>query len=380
MTKPSPIARGRLRGALLCASVLLAGCDDPAPPPSAVVVRPIKAVTVADPSQFGRREFPGVARGTQEVELAFRVAGPLIERPVDVGSTVKPSDLIARIDPRDYEVNLRTVEGQLARAHAALERSAADFDRSQRIFSEDPGAISETAVDRAREQRDRAAADVRSLEASVDAARDQLAYTELESPMSGTVVATYVENFEDVRAKQAIVRLVDDSRVEMVISVPESLISYAPEVTELRVTFDAFPALSIPARIKEIGTSASTTTRTYPVTLIMDQPDGARVLSGMAGKATGTPPARSGQSKVVVPVSAVFSPGEEDGTFVWVIDGATNTVTRRAVTIGEVTANGIEVADGLAPGDTIAAAGVSYLKEGQEVRPFDASGEQGGQG
>ena len=88
--------------------------------------------------------------------------------------------------------------------------------------------------DRAREERDRAAADVRSLEASVDAARDQLAYTELKAPLAGTVVATYVENFEDVQAKQAVLRILDDSRIEIVISVPEQIASHAlPYVTPL---------------------------------------------------------------------------------------------------------------------------------------------------
>ncbi len=352
------------------ASAGLAGCADDAPP-AQEVVRSIKAVTVADPTQFGQREFPGTAKGTQEVELAFRVAGPLIERPVDVGSVVAPGDLVARIDPRDFEVNLRTVEGQLERARAALQRTEADFRRSQRIFSEDPGAISETAVDRAREDRDRSAANVRSLEASVDAARDQLEYTELRSPLGGTVVATYVENFENVRAKQAIVRVVDDSKVEMVVSIPESLISYAPDVTDIKVIFDAFPDVRVPATVKEIGTQASTTTRTYPVTLIMDQPAQARILSGMAGRASGTPPESLGEVAMVLPVAAIFSPSEGE-RFVWVIDDA-GVVSRRAVVVGEITAGGMQVLDGLEPGETVAAAGVHYLKEGQKVRPFDAA-------
>ncbi len=357
--------------ASLVACVALAGCSEEAPPPAAELVRSVKSVTVADASQFGRREFPGTAQGTQEVELAFRVAGPLIERPVNVGSELAPGDLVARIDPRDFEVALRTVEGQLSRARAALQRAQADFRRSQSIFKEDPGAISETAVDRAREARDRSAADVRSLQASVDAARDQLEYTELRSPLAGTVVATYVENFENVRAKQAIVRVVDDSKVEMVIAIPESLISYTPEVTDITVTFDAFPDVRVPATVKEIGTSASTTTRTYPVTLIMDQPEEAKVLSGMAGRATAKPPESFSEASVVIPVAAVFSPSEGE-RFVWIIDEA-GVVSRRAVEVGEITAGGIQILEGLEPGETVAAAGVHYLKEGQKVRPFDAA-------
>ncbi len=312
--------------------------------------------------------FPGRAKATQEVNLSFRVAGPLITRPVIIGDTVKAGDVLARIDPRDFEVNLRAVQGQLAEARAALKRAEADYQRLSRVFKKDPGAISETAVDRALEDQDRAAANVDSLVASVASAEDQLAYTYLKAPFDGTVVATYVENFEDVRAKQAIVRILDTSRIEMVVNIPENLISLAPYVTNLAVTFDAFPKQPVPATVKEIGTEASETTRTYPVTLIMDQPEGFKILPGMAGKADGTAPDAYRADSVVVPVSAVFSPREDEASYVWIIDEQTKTVSRRAVTATELTDQGIQVTSGLTAGEWIATAGVHYLEEGQRVK------------
>ena len=63
-----------------------------------------------------------------------------------------------------------------------------------------------------------------------------------------------------------------------------------PQATNIEVVFDTYPDLNIPAEIKEIGTEASATTRTYPITLIMDQPEDVQVLPGMAGKASGEPP------------------------------------------------------------------------------------------
>ena len=66
------------------------------------------------------RWFPGRAKATQEVDLAFRVTGPLITRPIDVGDEVKKDQTLGRIDPRDFETNLRNVQGQLAQANAAL--------------------------------------------------------------------------------------------------------------------------------------------------------------------------------------------------------------------------------------------------------------------
>lgn len=350
----------------MCAALWLTGCGEE-PAPEKQVVRPVRAIKVADPSHFLDRVFPGQAKATQEIELSFRVAGPLITRPVNVGDEVKEGDVVARIDPRDFEVNLRAVKGQLAEARAAYKRANSDYERSASILKQDPGAISESAVDRAEEVRDRALANIDSLEASVQAAEDSLSYTYLKAPFDGRVVALYVENFEDVRAKQSTMRILDTSSIEMVVNIPENLISYAPEVTNIEVTFDVFPDQPIPAFVKEIGTEASQTTRTYPVTLIMKQPGGFTILPGMAGKSTGTPPAHYSKGATEIPVSAVFSPQEDGKTYVWVIDDEKKTVMRREVTAGELSDRGIRITAGLESGEWIATAGVHYLEEGQQV-------------
>lgn len=360
------------RSAALAGLVLLffSGCAEEEPPKKSIV-RPVKAIKVTDSSEIGRRKFPGRAKATQELELSFRVDGPLIARPVDVGSVVKEGDVVARIDPRDYEVNLRNVEGQLDESKAALARAQSEYERELRIFQRDPGATSETAVVRKREQRDVAKANIKSLEASVAGAKDQLNYTYLKAPFDGTVVATYVENFETVRAKQPVIRLLDDSRIEIVIQIPETMISLVPYATDLQVEFDPFPGRPIPAEIKEIGTEASATTRTYPVTLIMDQPEDIKILPGMAGTATGKASNEIEFTRIEIPVAATFSPDETGKTYVWVIDDATMTVHRREVQVGELTSLGISIVAGLERGEWIATAGVNFLKEGQQVKILD---------
>ena len=98
------------------------------------------------------------------------------------------------------------------------------------------------------------------------------------------MAATYVDNFQNVIAKQRILRLLDTSQIEMEVSVPEALIGLEPYVTDIRVRFKPFPDVEISARIKEISNEASITTRTYPVTIVMDQPEGAEIKPGMAEK------------------------------------------------------------------------------------------------
>ena len=341
------------------------------------VIRPVMAMKVTDAVQFRQRQFPGTAKATQEIDLSFRVSGPLITLPVDIGDEVSTGDVVARIDPRDYEVELRSARGELNEAIAIMKRANADYKRVKTIFETDPGAVSQISVDNALQTRDSARAKVDALTASVATKKDRLEYTHLKAPFDGIVVNKYVENFQDVRQKQAVVRIVDDSNIEMIISIPESLISLASEAINIEVIFDPFPDRKIPAEIKEIGKEASRTTRTYPVTLIMEQPDDINILPGMAGKATGEAPEDTSllPEGRPVPVSAIFSPDDIDKTYVWIIDEKSKQVTKQEVTTGRLSNTGIMVTDGLETGVWIATAGVHNLREGMEVRILEEKAE-----
>ncbi len=364
---------------LFFALFALLGCQEEIPQKK--MIRPVRAMQISDPAEFAKRWFPGQAKATQEVDLSFRVAGPLVTLPVNVGDTVPKGQELARIDPRDYKVDLRSAQGQLERAKAALKRAEADYDRVLRIQKQDAGAVSQSLVDSNRQKAASNRAEIRSLQAAVDSARDRLGYTYLKAPFDGIITATYVENYEDVKAKQPIVRLIDHSQIEMIVNIPEVLISHADYLKEagkvFRVRFDSFPGREIEAQIKEIGKEASKTTRTYPVTLIMDQPEDIKILPGMAGNAASTapPPGMQGQLQTVIPETAVFSP-DENKTYVWIIDEKSKKVNKREVKTGDLLDSGITVREGIEPGEWIATAGVHYLKEGQEVRILSASTEE----
>jgi len=350
--------------------MLLTACDQGVPV-TEQAVRPVRAIKVGEAGPLADRWFPGQARAHNEADLSFRVSGPLIVLPNDIiGREYKAGEVISRIDPRDYEVKVADIEAQLARARASAKRAVSEYERELNIFKQDPGATSQTAVDRKSAQRDQTAADVKSLSASLDAAQDQLDYTYLKAPFDGKVVQQYVQNFEDVRAKQAIARLLDTSRIELVVNIPENMISYAPYITNIRVQFDAFKDRPIPAVVKEISAEASRTTRTYPVTLLMDQPEDFKVLPGMAGRATADQENKetAKQHGIVIPISAIFSPEEDNTSYVWVFDEQAALVSRREVVTGELSDHGVPVEGGLTPGEWVITAGVSYLAEGQTVK------------
>ena len=385
--------------------------------PAREIVRPVRAMKVQDVAGFQAVSLPGRAQATEEVNLAFRVSGPLIERPVNVGDFVNQGDLIARIDPRDFETELADITSSLARARAELQamrvarpedinrlqagvaaakaeqvKAEADYTRTQQLYLNDNA--SKADLDQARAMRDvtregvksateslrigrRGAraediaaqqANIRGLEAKRKRVNDALEDTSLQAPFAGYIAETFVENFQNVRAKQAIVRLLDVARIEVVIHVPENLISLAPYMTDISCRFDAFADRQVPAETKEVGTEASQTTRTYPVTLIMNQPQDIKVLPGMAGTCQGRPdiPSEVAKQGVEIPLSAVLA-DTDDIHYVWVIDEAAKTVAKREVTLGNLTERGLLIEQGLQPGEWIATAGVHALREGQKV-------------
>lgn len=361
---------------LILTGVLISGCDKGPAPEKLSPLMP--SVRITDAESLSQRVFPGRARAEQEVNLSFRVTGPLIELSADVGDEVKAGDVVARIDPQDYINAHGAADGQLRAAQARARKAAADYRRIQNVFEEDPGATSETAVDLARSARDSTAASVNSLNSAAKSALNKVNYTNLMAPFSGVVVETYVENFETILAKQPVMRLLDPSSIEFVISVPENVISYAPYVKTVVVTFDALKGVEIPATIKEIGKEASRSTRTYPVTLLMEQPENAEILPGMAGSAriSALLPEAAGVTGIELPATALFAGEDPEKSYVWVIDETANTLRRREVETGPLTEYGILIRSGLESGELVATKGVHSVVEGQQVRVMDAASEE----
>jgi multidrug efflux pump subunit AcrA (membrane-fusion protein) len=406
--------------AVIAATVIFAlvgGCGKPSQ--VAEPIRPVRAIKVGDLKAINSREFPGRAEAKDAVELSFQVAGPLISLPIDVGSTVKKGDLIAAIDPRDFRTALASNQGNLERARAnllAMERGArpeeieqlkaaveqaessykqakAEHERNADLIV--TGAVSQSEFDISLARKERTTAEVKSakealnigmsgarpedleakrseiraLEADVTAAKNQLEYATLTAPFGGEVAARYVDNFQTVQAKQSIVRLLDVSKIEITVQIPETLIGLVPQVRKAACRFDAIPGREFFGKVTKIGREASLTTRTYPVTVEIEQPEDARILPGMAAMVRNhreegeAPPSED----LIVPPTSVFTAADEPQTYVWIVDGG-NKVTRRVVETGELTLVGLKVAEGLKPGEVVVTSGVNMLREGQEVK------------
>ncbi len=340
---------------LIIAIVSLTACSEQAE--EVETIRLVRAVKLGDVKQLEGRKFPGRAKAVDEINLAFDVRGKLNKRPVNVGDNITEGQLIASLDPRDFRSDVEE-------KRAAYQNARANFKRAKELIEKD--FIS-------RVEYDRLNAATRMTRAELDRAVKALSDSELKAPFSGYISELFVENFQAVQAKQKVARLVNIAQIEMIINIPESMISLVPYAQDIKIIFDTFPDREISALVKEVGTEASATTRTYPVTLIIEQPEGIKILPGMAGNASTRmakdAPQRTIQNKgIQLPVSAIYSPADDKKSYVWLINEQSGAVHRQVVTLGKMTSTGVVITDGLKSGEWVATAGVHYLREGQKVK------------
>lgn len=316
-----------------------------------IQIRPVKAIQVGNSNTFNGRAFPGRARAFQQVNLSFNVDGSLTELPVKIGDNVKKGSLIAKLDQREFE--------------AKIQAAQAEFIRDQQNYLRAKALVGKGYISKA--DYDLLKAKLGVSQANKDLAEKALKDSVLLAPFDGKISNKYIENYQTISSKQNIIRLLDTSQIEMVIQIPEGLISYIPFAKNIVVRFDSFLNHAIPAQIKEISNEASHETRTYPVTLIMKQPKDIEILPGMAGKATGHVEQAKIQNKLTVPASAVLTMDSDRKTYLWIINPKTSQVNRREITIGELTSTGISIVKGLSEGEWVVTAGIHSLKEGEKV-------------
>jgi len=354
---------------LLLMLILLPACEKKVTAPP---IRPVKAIQVHASSAVNNEIiFPGTLRAYRRADLSFRVDGTVIMRDIAVGYTAQKDEILMQLDPREYEIALRKAQGTVESIRAQLDFSERDYERMQNIYDKDPGAISLSLLDRKRETINQHAGEFIVAQSDLARARDDLSYTSLKAPFEGIVAAIYVENHEQVRAKQPVLRFLDTAEREMEINIPEKYMNALIEKKEylnFEVRLDAFPEKVFGARIKEIGTEAASATQTYPVTLsVLNVPIELSLLPGMSGQAIIRRPKTEIGHFFAIPKSAIFT-DNLNLTYVWLIDSNMQTVHKKDVKLENYLGDCVFVKEGLSDGDWVVTAGTSFLSEGQKVR------------
>ncbi len=363
-----------LLACLALSAGFILGCSKKKEPPPKEIVRPVKAMVVESDMEDLQRSYPGRVRAHKRAELSFKVPGRLIEIAVEEGSEVKKGQLLARLDPADYRAQLKRIQGQLSKARAALTLAKNEYDRVLRIQQEDPGAVSRSLVDKRRDQVRRAEAEIQSLQAAVDSARLNLSYTYLKAPFDGIISKRYVNNYQDIQAKEIIFHLDDLSIIEILVDIPENAMARmrADSKPKIVAEFPTAPGQKFPLEVYEFSTRADPRTQTYQVTLRMPQPEGINVLPGMTANVTATGIEKLQHKASFLVPAAALTADDQGKPCLWVIDPSDNTCHRRLVETGDLSGTDkIEIKAGLKSGEMIAISGVTMLREGMKVRPVD---------
>jgi len=325
------------------------------------VIRPVKTVQIAGAERGGVRTFAGRIQASNRADLAFRVDGKLAELPVREGDQVKGGQMLAKLDPTDFQIAVNDRQ-------ASHDEAKSNYTRAKTLVKD--GFISKMDFDRIE-------ANFKNTRAALNLAKQDLSYTVLEAPFAGSVARRLVQNFEEVQAKQPVIELRDLALLEVKFDVPEQLmlkVSNAEATPEegdnvpVFASFDTVPGKRYPLMLKEVSTRADPQTQTFEATYTMPAPKELTVLPGMTATVTADLSKLVGGTDVFyVPVSAVKGDAGLSAE-VWVVDEDTMTVSPRPVEVGTMRGNQIAVAKGLNAGERVVVAGVPFLVEGMKVR------------
>lgn len=339
-------------------ALVLAGCaaeTAPAEKPS----RPVQVTSVAYADDAVSRDFVGVVAPRTETDLAFRVAGKVVARPVGVGDRVRAGEVIARLDAEDFNLQLESAEAELAAATSSLAQATADLDRFDAL--KERGHATTADFDRKQLARDEAAARLARATRSLELAKRQVAYAELTADVDGVITATAVEPGQVVAVGQPIATLAHLDGKEAVIALPEDWFGAAAEA-RATVSLWADGDRAFPARLRELSPDADPTTRTYRARFTIDGADDA-VAFGMTATVTLT---RAGNGPVArLPLAAVLNTGK--GPSVYVVDEASR-LSLTPVTVASFTGDSVLVSAGVSDGDKVVTLGVQKLLDGEHVR------------
>ena len=349
---------------LLGAAALLSACHRAEEKP-VVEIRPVRFTTVEARSAGGVAVLTGTLQAQTETNESFRIDGRLIERSVAIGDTVKPGQLLARLDPQNEESGVQAARAQMVAAQAQLVEARNNHVRMRDLVAED--AVSRASFDQAVALLKSAEAQVDAVQAQVSLAQNRLSYTRLFATSAGVVTARGAEPGEVVGAGRMVVQVARDGAREAVFGVSAQVKEAVPKTPEVAVALTSDPKVTAVGKVSEVSPRADPVTGTFTVRVrLIDPPPAMRLGSTVTGRVK--LPTATG---IEVPAAALVR--AEGRSAVWIVDPKAMTVSLRTIDVRAQDTARVQVGSGLNPGDIVVTAGVQALRPGQKVRLLETA-------
>jgi membrane fusion protein, multidrug efflux system len=361
-----PVARGRVRAlvGVFALALLAAGCNQEAKtePPQP---RPVRTVTVEKGAIGDAVQLTGDIRAENEVNLAFRIGGRIIERKGGVGDKVEPDQVLAKLDPQDELNGVRSAQAAVNAARGQEVEAQNNFDRQNHLMER--GFTTRAIFDSAKQALQTAQARVDDATAQLDVAQDRLSFTELRANVSGAITARSAEAGEVVQPGQSIFTVARQDGRDAVFDVSAQVLRGAPPDAVITVALADDPSVTAKARVRTVDPQADPVTRLFRVRLgLIDHPEAMRLGATVTGRLQ-----LEGGAGISIPASALTSIDRQPA--VWIVDPQNLTVALRNVEVQRFDPASAVISQGLTPGDVVVTAGVQALHPGQKVRLLGAT-------
>ncbi|HEX6705233.1 MAG TPA: efflux RND transporter periplasmic adaptor subunit [Albitalea sp.] len=350
---------------IAAASLLLSGCSEP--PAPAAVVKPVFVTTVTTATSAQIRSFTSVVRARVETELGFRTGGKVVERLVEVGDSVKAGQVLARLDPADYQLAVKAASDQVQAASVDAQQAASDEARFRRLLAD--GSVAAADHERQKARADAAAARLDQANRQLELARNREAYASLVAPYAGVITTLRFERGQVVAEGQSVLSLARDGERELVTELPEDWIGRARSLVATAAPWND-PKSQVRLVLRELSPQASAQGRTYrarySAAAESRAPVGALPLGSTMQLTLSGP--QAAPATAVLPVSALVKGSGPAG--VWTLNAKGSGLVFTPVQVVSIDDATVHVT-GLAAGSQVVSVGAQKLDGGTAVRAIE---------
>ena len=341
---------------------LTAGCNrsnadaTAGPPPS-----PVKVQKVQDQSIGNASEYVATIKSRHSATIMSDVEGWIFGIHVHSGQLVHKGDTLMEIDPRQQQAAVQNYDSQRRMKQANLAWAKSQYERTKALA--DGGVVSQQELDQAQSNYDAAVADVKAIDAQIDASKVQLKYYSVFAPTDGVVGDIPVHVGDRVTNTTALTTIDERTGLEVYISIPSEHASEIRMGAPVEVVDQAGKVL-LKTSVYFISAQVESGTQSVLVKAPADQ--AAEVLRSM--QLVRARIVWSTHSGVTIPVIAVTRVSGQFFAFVAEEDNGKLVAHQRPLELGEIVGNDYAVTSGLKPGDQVIVSGIQNLADGAPVR------------